>query len=729
MRNTLRFTLGIILLFAFSIYAQQITLSSGKAPFNKANSHINYGTFSLADIAYANDNSQSTNISMPLPAGNPFTVLGSFSAPNFAASMCRGGDGNYYLIDIAPAVYLFDPNTGTCTLIGNITGMSGDQPNGIAYNYMDDTYYMCSSSKFYSLDINTLTATLIGSFTPAITGLMIDLCFDETGTCYSYAVDINPGAANGYIIDLNTAALTTLGYVGFTPNYGQGMSYDYENQVIYLAAFNLDTFTGQLRTMDKATGMTTLVYDWVDQIAPFATNSEGPNPCPEELAPSNPDPPSGTTGVSVDGTTLSWTNGTGTVSVEVWFAGQQVYTGAPITQWPTGALQYFTTYSWKIVCWNDSCSRSATWSFQTEQHLPLPLEDFYPQSAQYWTGTTEGITKTDGEINTVYPNVGWAAYDISTIPQGATILETRFYGYVNAANWPYWSATPMGSVNPVTDGASSINSQILAGYTSDVAYIYSDESSSFTVGWHNYAMGNSALSDLQSAIDSNQGWFAMGFVDRDFTNSFYLNFDGWSQPNPPYIEIIFITPVELTSFRADVNEGNVNLSWQTATETNNKGFEVQRNSGNGFEVLAFVNGNGTSTEVHNYSYIDRPVSGKYIYRLRQVDFDGSSEYSNTIEVNVEIPKIFSLEQNYPNPFNPATEINFSLSEDSKVTLKVFDILGREVAILINGNLTSGEHNVTFNAAGFPSGVYFYRIDANSSEGRSFASVKKMVLTK
>ncbi|HSD63792.1 MAG TPA: hypothetical protein VLB50_08330, partial [Ignavibacteriaceae bacterium] len=491
MKKTFQFTLGLLLLFAFcSIYAQQVTLSTGKAPFDKSRSHVKYGTSPLASVAYANDNSTSSNISMPIPDGNPFTVLGSFSAPNFAASMCKGGDGNYYLVDIAPALYLFDPGSGTCTLIGNITGMSGDQPNGISYNPANDTYYMCSSSKFYSLDINSLTATLIGSFTPAITGLMIDLCFDENGTCYSYAVDINPGAADGYIIDINTAALTALGYVGFTPNYGQGMSYDFETGTIYLAAFNLDTFTGQLRTMDKVTGNTTLVYDWVDQIAPFALDTQYGPPCPVEAA-SNPNPPTGTGDISVDGTTLTWTNGAGTNNIEVWFGPTgsvtQVYSGAPITSWPTGALEYYTTYHWYVVDRNDTCGTTGpNWTFMTEQNPNLLVEDFYPQSAQYWTGNTEGTTKTDGEINTVYPNNGWAVYDISGIPQFSQVQDVMFYGYVNATNWPYWSATPMGSVNPVTDDASSINGQILANYDQSVAYIYSDESSSFTVGWHNY---------------------------------------------------------------------------------------------------------------------------------------------------------------------------------------------------------------------------------------------------
>ena len=737
MKKTFQWTLGVLLLFAFcSIYAQQSSLSAGLAPFNKAHSHVQYGTSPLSNIAYANDNQTSNNISIPMPDGTPFTVIGTFASPVFAASMCQGGDGNYYLIDVGPpvALYLFDPTSGTCTLIGSVTGMGADQPDGLAYNTANGIYYIVSAASLYSFDVNTLTATLIGAFSPTITGLMIDLCFDENGTCYAYDVDITPGAANGYIIDINTAALTTLGYVGFTPNYGQGMSYDYDTHTIYLAAYNSDLGEGELRTMDKTTGNSTLVYAWGDQIAPFAIPSVPP--CPVETA-SNPNPPSGTTDISTSGTTLTWTNGSNAVSIDVWFGPTggvtEVYSGAPITSWPTGGgLSYFTTYHWYVVSHNDTCSRQGdNWTFKTEQNPNLIVADFYPQSASMWTGTTAGSAKTDGGINTEFPNYGWAAYDVSAIPPQSQIDSVRFFGYVNATNWPYWSSTPMGTVNPITDDAASIYAQIGANSAQGVAYIYSDEASTFAPGWHNYLMESSAVPDLQTAVNNSQGWFAQGFIDRDGVNTYFVDFDGWSDANPPYIEVTFSpTPVELTSFRADVNNGTVVLNWQTATETNNQGFEVQRNSGNGYQVLGFVQGNGTSTKTHSYSYMDKSIaSGNYTYRLRQVDFDGKSNYSNEVEVNVNLPKVYSLAQNYPNPFNPSTKIDFNLAVDSKVTLKVFDILGQEVTTLLNGSITAGSHNVTFDASHLTSGVYLYKIEAKGIDGSSFTSIKKMILTK
>ena len=189
-------------------------------------------------------------------------------------------------------------------------------------------------------------------------------------------------------------------------------------------------------------------------------------------------------------------------------------------------------------------------------------------------------------------------------------------------------------------------------------------------------------------------------------------------------------PVELTSFTASVNGNDVTLSWVTATELNNEGFEIERNSGSGFENIGYVAGFGTSSESHSYTFVDASLNeGTYTYRLKQVDLDGTFEYSDAVEVEVTIPDVYALEQNYPNPFNPSTKIDFSLAMDSKVNLKVFDILGQEVATLINSDLVAGSHKVDFDASLLNSGVYFYRIEATGIDGTNFTNVKKMILTK
>jgi len=194
---------------------------------------------------------------------------------------------------------------------------------------------------------------------------------------------------------------------------------------------------------------------------------------------------------------------------------------------------------------------------------------------------------------------------------------------------------------------------------------------------------------------------------------------------------ISIIPVELTSFTASVTGNDVKLLWETATETNNSGFSIERKSDNSqYLEVGFVPGFGTTSEPKSYSFNDQNLrTGEYTYRLKQIDFDGTVNYSDEVSVDVNAPAEFSLDQNYPNPFNPSTKITFSLAADSKVSLKVFDVIGQEVASLINQDLSAGVHNYTFNAAGINSGVYFYRIEATGVNGTEFVDVKKMILVK
>jgi len=186
-------------------------------------------------------------------------------------------------------------------------------------------------------------------------------------------------------------------------------------------------------------------------------------------------------------------------------------------------------------------------------------------------------------------------------------------------------------------------------------------------------------------------------------------------------------PVELISFIALVDLNNVTLTWSTATETNNRGFEIERKSADyNWEKIGFVNGNGTTTNISSYSYQDRnTVSGKYYYRLKQLDYDGSFSYSNEIEVDVnQLPTEFALHQNYPNPFNPVTTISYQLSAASNISLQLFDVLGNEVATLVNEPKEAGVYKVEFDASKLSSGVYFYKLQAGE-----FSFVKKLILTK
>jgi hypothetical protein len=208
------------------------------------------------------------------------------------------------------------------------------------------------------------------------------------------------------------------------------------------------------------------------------------------------------------------------------------------------------------------------------------------------------------------------------------------------------------------------------------------------------------------------------FVPETFTGPAFFQFDD-----------VFVSPpipVELTAFTAVVLNDDVELNWNTATETNNMGFEIQRRTGDGeFEKVGFVPGHGTTTEIQSYSYADLKVaSGNYTYRLKQMDYDGSFEYSSEVAVDVTVPLEFVLEQNYPNPFNPSTVIKYSIPENGFVTLDVYNLLGEKVASLVNGVHEAGRYEVNFDASSLASGVYVYTISAGS-----FNLVKKMLLMK
>ena len=184
-------------------------------------------------------------------------------------------------------------------------------------------------------------------------------------------------------------------------------------------------------------------------------------------------------------------------------------------------------------------------------------------------------------------------------------------------------------------------------------------------------------------------------------------------------------PVELTSFRAIAVGNNVELHWNTATETNNSGFEVQRSADNvTFAKIAFISGHGTSTKSNNYSFTDKNVSSHLYYRLKQLDMDGTYKYSKVVEVNISKQFTYSLNQNYPNPFNPSTVISYSVPEKSFVSLKVYNVLGKEVASLVNNQEEAGIHQINFNAMNLSSGIYFYTIRAGN-----FTATKKLMLLK
>lgn len=187
-------------------------------------------------------------------------------------------------------------------------------------------------------------------------------------------------------------------------------------------------------------------------------------------------------------------------------------------------------------------------------------------------------------------------------------------------------------------------------------------------------------------------------------------------------------PVELTSFTAAYSSNSVNLSWSTATELSNNGYDVEKRIAGipSWEKIGFVKGAGTSNSRNNYSFSDKGsfVSGTYQYRLKQNDLNGNFTYSNIVEVEIVQPKEYSLNQNFPNPFNPSTTIEYALPKAGNVELTVFNSIGQEVSRLINNYQESGNYSVHFNANNLSTGIYFYRLKTND-----YVSIKKMILIK
>ncbi|MCX7610972.1 MAG: T9SS type A sorting domain-containing protein [Ignavibacterium sp.] len=193
-------------------------------------------------------------------------------------------------------------------------------------------------------------------------------------------------------------------------------------------------------------------------------------------------------------------------------------------------------------------------------------------------------------------------------------------------------------------------------------------------------------------------------------------------------------PVELNSFQVTQSKNDILLNWSTSTEQNNYGFEIERstiltslNYGI-WEKIGFVQGSGNSNSPKKYSFTDNTLtkSGKYAYRLKQIDNDGSFEYSKIVEVDFVMLDKFTLEQNYPNPFNPTTVISYQIPVNSNVSLKLYDVLGNEVATLVNEYKEAGRYKVELNVGqmSLSSGIYFYKLQAGE-----FTEIKKMILSK
>lgn len=242
------------------------------------------------------------------------------------------------------------------------------------------------------------------------------------------------------------------------------------------------------------------------------------------------------------------------------------------------------------------------------------------------------------------------------------------------------------------------------------------------------------INDTNSPYPPENGWYKVQWWDGTLLG-------GGADPPPTISYVDVALPVELTSFTANYFDTTVVLNWETATEINNYGFEIERSLLNNtnfslqWSTLGFVNGHGNSNSPKKYEFTDlMPFADSSVYRLKQIDTDGNYEYFSLLAeigtINItdieeeSFPIEYELSQNYPNPFNPSTTINFQLPAKSYTTLKVYDILGKEVAVLINEEKAAGKYSISFDGSQLTSGVYFSRLTAGS-----YTSLIKMLMIK
>lgn len=199
------------------------------------------------------------------------------------------------------------------------------------------------------------------------------------------------------------------------------------------------------------------------------------------------------------------------------------------------------------------------------------------------------------------------------------------------------------------------------------------------------------------------------------------------------VYVDFTVPVEFKSLAAAFLEDHVQLNWVTATEKNNRGFEIERKLKNDdWRVVGYVNGAGTSTADNSYSFSDMQIlgyRGTVLYRIKQIDFDGTAKYSSTVDVDVVVNTELFLYQNYPNPIrgNSGTEktsIKYSVQSSSFVELSLYNIMGEKVQTVYSGWRERGEYETDFNTGTLPAGTYFYTLrDASGQISRKLTILK------
>jgi photosystem II stability/assembly factor-like uncharacterized protein len=355
-----------------------------------------------------------------------------------------------------------------------------------------------------------------------------------------------------------------------------------------------------------------------------------------------------------------------------------------------------------------------------------------------WSVLTTGATATYYRCFFLDANTGWVVGASGTVlhttdggatftSQDPAFTSTIYSIWMVNANVGYLSGST-GAVRKTTDGGTTWVNIDPGSFSSDPTLYdieFTDEDNGMTggsTGRTYYTNDGGATWTFENTGISTIYAVALETTSPDTAAAYISGLNAAVLRNHHVI-----VPVELASFSASVNGDDVTLSWMTATELNNSGFQVERKTGEDNWIdLGFIQGHGTTAETQVYSFIDKDLDpGMYNYRVKQIDYDGTfSYYELREEVEISVPNSYDLSQNYPNPFNPTTKIKYSVPVEGFVNIAVYNVLGEKVAELVNNIQKAGNYELTFDARNFASGMYIYRMESGN-----FVSIKKMMILK
>ncbi len=589
-------------------------------------------------------------------------------------------NGILYCIAVAAGSQLqrLDTTTGVLTPLGSITGINNEQVLGMSFNIVNSTMYITTITagfdNLYKLNLSSRVATLVGSTGQNMFGIAIN----TQGQCYG--VNLTDFLVS---IDLSNGASAQIGAIGFDANFIQGLSFDRSTDSLWYAAYNNTVGQGQLRTVNLSTGATNLVgvFNPAAEICGFAIPTG-----------STPPPPSCSYGwsdqLSVIATSLLTTS---TVSDLIgWSAG----TGPAVRRTTDGG---------------------STWSNATGTGITGDIYNIYAWSAN------DAICTTSPAATFIYKTSNGG----STWTQVYTLAGGFIDGLqMISATEGYGMGDPVGgtwTIVKTTDGGNTWNRM-----ATEPVQVGAE------AGWNNAFY-----------IEGNNIWFNTN------VSTVYRSTDlGLTWSSSP------IAPVTSTTY------GSVHFNSSTfGLASGSAGIVRSTDGGVSYTTAGTIPGTGNITALEGYANYFWYVRGTGVFisadggltftsaftatsgTFNDMDFavngcpsgwavtSSGAIYKMSILTGISgtseiIPDNYSLKQNYPNPFNPTTNINFSIPKSGLVTLKIYDMTGKEVATLVNEVKSAGSYLVGFNASNLPSGAYFYRVSSGN-----FVDTKKMMLIK